>query len=50
MDESWANFVQNFNESLQYLTFSQSLTFGYNEILSDFISFMTKILRFTLIL
>jgi hypothetical protein len=38
MDESWANFAQNLNESSQH---------SIVKILSRFISFMTKIFRFT---
>jgi hypothetical protein len=39
MDEGWANFIQNFNESSWYSeqSFSQSYTFGFNKVLPCFI-------------
>ncbi len=50
MDKSWANCVQNFNESSQYSrSCSWSLYFWFYEILSCFVSFMTKIFYFTII-
>jgi hypothetical protein len=50
MDECWAHFVQNFNESSQYsISFSQSQTISFNEISSHYVSFITEIFCFTII-